>query len=86
MKIAISSGQGGTGRTFIATNISVLLPERAEAISYIDCDVEEPNGNLFLKPQIELTEGMTVRAPVGIDQDKCIVCGKCGERLTQSAR
>ena len=49
MKIAISSGKGGTGKTFIATNISVLLAERAEAVTYIDCDVEEPNGHLFLK-------------------------------------
>jgi len=85
MKIAISSGKGGTGKTFIATNLSVLLAEQGQDVTYIDCDVEEPNGHLFLKPEIDRTERMTVRAPVGVDQDKCIACGKCGEACHYNA-
>jgi len=85
VKIAISSGKGGTGKTFIATNLSVLLAEQGHAVTYLDCDVEEPNGHLFLKPEIENTERMTVRAPLRIDQEKCIACGKCGEACHYNA-
>jgi len=85
MKIAVSSGKGGTGKTFIATNLSVLLAERGEDVTYIDCDVEEPNGHLFLKPVIERTERKTVRAPVEVDQKKCTGCGKCAKACKYNA-
>ncbi len=85
MKIAISSGKGGTGKTFIATNLSVLLAERGQAVTYIDCDVEEPNGHLFLKPTIDRTERMTVRAPTGVDEEKCTACGKCADACHYNA-
>ena len=85
MKIAISSGKGGTGKTFIATNLSVLLAEQGRAVAYLDCDVEEPNGHLFLKPDIDRTERMTVRAPLRIDQEACIGCGKCAEACHYNA-
>jgi len=85
MNIAISSGKGGTGKTFIATNLSVLLAEGEDGVTYLDCDVEEPNGHLFLKPEIDRTEPMTVRAPLRIDAETCIGCGKCGEACHYNA-
>jgi len=85
MKIAISSGKGGTGKTFIATNLSVLLSEQGRAVTYLDCDVEAPNGHLFLRPEVDLTERMTVRAPVCIDPEKCVHCGKCAEACHYNA-
>jgi MinD superfamily P-loop ATPase len=48
--IAISSGKGGTGKTFIATNLAKVLSEKMREVRYLDCDVEEPNGHLFLNP------------------------------------
>jgi len=85
MKIAISSGKGGTGKTFIATNMAAVLAEQSEAVTYIDCDVEEPNGHLFLKPVIDRKETMTVRAPISFDQDLCMGCGKCAEACNYNA-
>jgi len=85
MKIAISSGKGGTGKTFIATNLSALLSEEGHAVTYLDCDVEEPNGHLFLKPEIDRIEPMTVRAPLHIDLDKCIGCRKCANACHYNA-
>ena len=85
MKIAISSGKGGTGKTFVATNMAVLLAERGDQVTYLDCDVEEPNGHLFLKPVIERSERMTVLAPLRIDADKCTACGKCAEACHYNA-
>jgi len=77
MKIAVSSGKGGTGKTFIATNLAAIASDLGEDVTYIDCDVEEPNGHLFLKPEGETRERMTVRAPVSIVPNKCTGCGKC---------
>ena len=77
MKVAISSGKGGTGKTFIAANLAAMAAQDDEDVVYLDCDVEEPNGHLFLKPEGETAERMTVRAPVRIDADKCTACGKC---------
>ena len=85
ISIAISSGKGGTGKTFIATNLSVLLAGQGHAVTYLDCDVEAPNGHLFLKPEIGRTERMTVWAPVHIDQEKCIACGKCAQACRYNA-
>ena len=49
MKLAVLSGKGGAGKTLVAVNLAVT----AKQAVYIDCDVEEPNGRLFLKPEIE---------------------------------
>ena len=78
MKIAIASGKGGTGKTTIATNLAWVAVSPGEQVAYVDCDVEEPNGFIFLKPEIETTEKATMLYPV-VDENKCISCGKCAE-------
>jgi MinD superfamily P-loop ATPase len=76
--IAVASGKGGTGKTTVATNLAKCLAESGRRVQYLDCDVEEPNGHIFLKPKIEKT--ITVTAPVPhVDKDKCTGCGKCGQ-------
>jgi MinD superfamily P-loop ATPase len=77
MKVAISSGKGGTGKTFLATNLAAVAAEAGADVTYFDCDVEEPNGHLFLKPARVKRKRMTVRAPLRIDPDKCTACGQC---------
>ena len=79
INIAISSGKGGTGKTFIATNLARVLSKKHDEICYLDCDVEEPNGHLFLKPVIDKEEVVTLVAPVEVDKEKCISCGRCAE-------
>jgi len=85
MNIAISSGKGGTGKTFISTNIAASLAQKGEKVRYLDCDVEEPNGHLFLKPEIQKEEDVTLIAPCGVDEEKCIKCGKCAEACHYNA-
>lgn len=72
MKIAVLSGKGGTGKTFTSVNLACV----ASCVSYLDCDVEEPNGYLFLKPEDVKKEQVSVLLP-DWDEGKCIGCRKC---------
>ncbi|MCF2144774.1 MAG: ATP-binding protein [Candidatus Heimdallarchaeota archaeon] len=72
MRIAVASGKGGTGKTTIAVNLALSIPNS----QYIDCDVEEPNGHLFLKPKIDATKKIKVFLPE-IDERRCRLCGIC---------
>lgn len=83
--IVIASGKGGTGKTLIATNIAKALQLKGKSVAYLDCDVEEPNGHLFLKPEIKQEKNVTITAPVGADENKCIACGKCVEACSYNA-
>ncbi len=85
INIAISSGKGGTGKTFISTNIARALEKSGEEVHYLDCDVEEPNGHLFLKPRIDREEEITIISPVEADKNKCTGCGKCAEVCNYNA-
>jgi MinD superfamily P-loop ATPase len=84
MKIAIASGKGGTGKTTIATNLAYISAGSGRKVQYLDCDVEEPNGHIFLKPTIEKMQAVTVDVPE-VDLKKCTGCGKCGEICQYSA-
>ena len=44
----------------------------------MDCDVEEPNGQIYLKPEKGLSLPVAVEVPE-VDEIKCTVCGKCRE-------
>lgn len=71
-KVAILSGKGGTGKTLIAVNLAA----DEKVATYIDCDVEEPNGHLFFKPT-EITENkITIKIPE-VNNELCNGCRKC---------
>ena len=75
MIISIASGKGGTGKTTVATNLAVSL---GSGVQILDCDVEEPNAHLFIRPDI--TDRQTITTPVPrVDEEKCTLCGKCAE-------
>jgi len=73
MIIGIASGKGGTGKTTIATNLAVALGSKARLL---DCDVEEPNDHIFIRPTINHTETVGLKVPQ-VDMNKCTLCGQC---------
>lgn len=73
MKLCVLSGKGGTGKTTVSAGLAGLA-----GWHYIDCDVEEPNGFIFLKPNGITGEVVTVECPE-IDAGKCTLCKRCGE-------
>ncbi len=75
MKLAIASGKGGTGKTTVALCLTLSAKQ---PVRLLDCDVEEPNCHLFLKPQIQWRKPVTVPVPV-VDTAKCDGGGKCRE-------
>ncbi len=76
--IVIASGKGGTGKTTVATNLAVTASNEGIPVCYMDCDVEEPNGHLFLKPVIASKEPSYATYPE-VDANLCSACGKCAE-------
>jgi MinD superfamily P-loop ATPase len=84
MRIAIASGKGGTGKTTVATNLALVAATRGRATAYLDCDVEEPNGHLFLKPTIDRQEPINKPIPV-VDDDRCTFCGRCSQACRYGA-
>jgi MinD superfamily P-loop ATPase len=78
MKITIGSGKGGTGKTTVAVALALSLAQEGISANYLDCDVEEPNGHIFLKPGHLEQRSVNVPLPV-IDFTKCTLCGKCAK-------
>ena len=83
MVISVASGKGGTGKTLLATTLALSLRERAK-VQLLDCDVEEPNAHILLKPTFTQREAVSVPIPK-VDKAKCNYCGKCAEVCAYSA-
>ncbi|NQT74111.1 MAG: P-loop NTPase [Chloroflexi bacterium] len=83
MIVSIASGKGGTGKTLVATSLALALAPQHK-VQLLDCDVEEPNDHIFMKPVFEKKEAATIPVPV-IDEQKCTHCGKCSEVCVYNA-
>ncbi len=84
MKIAIASGKGGTGKTFVSTNLFWTLQEQGERIVLVDCDAEAPNVGEFLQRQPYETKDVELLIPK-IDKESCVFCGKCFDYCSYNA-
>ncbi len=74
MKIAVLSGKGGTGKTFVSVNLASAISKSL----YVDCDVEAPNGGLFFSEMTPQLKEQTVNVKVPqINANKCNQCRTC---------
>lgn len=77
MIVSIASGKGGTGKTTVATNLALFLSDqKSQDVEFLDCDVEEPNGRIFLNPEIQKSQPVNLLFPQ-VDRNKCTFCGEC---------
>ncbi len=83
MIISIASGKGGTGKTLVATSLAIALA-KDEHVQLLDCDVEEPNDHIFMKPSSERTEKAFIPVPI-VDEQKCTHCGECARVCAYNA-
>ncbi len=72
LKIAVLSGKGGTGKTLTAVNLAAAAKEAL----YVDCDVEEPNGHLFFKPDGIESSDISIKLPA-LNSKLCNGCRIC---------
>jgi MinD superfamily P-loop ATPase len=80
MVISFASGKGGTGKTTVATSFALSIQD----VQLLDCDVEEPNASIFLKPEFEKSEVVSIPIPE-IDKSICDFCGKCAQVCAYNA-
>ena len=74
MIISVASGKGGTGKTTVACNLARSI----ENVQLLDCDVEEPNSHILLRPKIHEIEQVNVLVP-NVQEQKCTYCGECAD-------
>lgn len=74
--VAVTGGKGGTGKSFVATNLAVLLAGHVRLL-LADLDVEAPNDHLLLGvTRLENEEPIATFFPI-IDYARCTACGAC---------
>lgn len=83
MIISVASGKGGTGKTLVSTSLALSLKDDFD-ITLADCDVEEPNSYIFLKPQTNGSQAVNTRVPV-VSEEKCTFCGICAKACAFNA-
>jgi len=81
--ISVASGKGGTGKTLVATSLALSLQNR-KPVQFLDCDVEEPDAHIFLKPSLNHKQVVSIPVP-RVDEKKCTHCGRCAEVCAYNA-
>ena len=83
MILSIASGKGGTGKTLVATSLALSL-KNEKLVQFLDCDVEEPNAHILLKPSLSHQQVVSIPVPK-VDEGKCTYCGKCAQVCAYNA-
>jgi MinD superfamily P-loop ATPase len=81
--LAVASGKGGTGKTLVATSLALSLEDQGQ-VQLLDCDVEEPNAHILLRPTLATSRPVVVPVPK-VDEKRCIHCRVCSEACAYNA-
>lgn len=84
MIVAVGSGKGGTGKTFVSTNLFQALLLEAKQVVLVDCDAEEPNVGEFISGSELGVKPVVQQVPV-IDAERCVFCGACFDYCAYNA-
>ncbi|PIN69576.1 P-loop ATPase [Candidatus Woesearchaeota archaeon CG11_big_fil_rev_8_21_14_0_20_43_8] len=83
MKIAITGGKGGTGKSMIATALAYKLSKHLRVL-LVDLDTECPNDHLILGIEQRKIDDVHQMVPI-FDNEKCTRSGKCKDACTSHA-
>jgi len=83
MKIAITGGKGGTGKSTLSTSLALEL-SHSNKVMLVDADVECPDDHIILSTTRERIADVESLIPV-FNQDKCSKCGNCSEVCRENA-
>ncbi len=83
MKITVTGGKGGTGKSTVATNLALLLSKKHKVV-FVDADVECPNDHILLSAKLENEEEVKLFKPK-FDYSKCTKCGLCVQNCSENA-
>ncbi|MDC7221213.1 MAG: ATP-binding protein [Spirochaetales bacterium] len=72
-EFVVVSGKGGTGKTSVTASLVPYFQNTVVA----DCDVDAPDLDILLKPEIVSREDISATNKALFDPDKCTGCGKC---------
>jgi len=79
--LAVASGKGGTGKTTVSVNLARALDA---PVRLLDCDVEEPNGHLFLDGRPLGSDAVAIPVPQ-VEESLCDGCGACSRFCAYNA-
>jgi MinD superfamily P-loop ATPase len=83
MKIAVTGGKGGTGKSTVAISLAVEFAEDNK-VMLVDADAECPNDHLLLSIKRKKYANVYSMIPKW-DFSKCTKCGKCAQVCKQNA-
>ncbi len=83
VKITVTGGKGGTGKSTVATNLALLLAMNRRVV-FVDADVECPNDHILLSAELENRKEVYLFKPK-FDYSKCTKCGLCVENCAENA-
>ncbi len=83
MRIAITGGKGGTGKSTVATSIAYEMAKGHRTL-LVDCDVECPDDHLLLSISREKVQDVETLLP-SFNQKTCQRCGNCSRVCRQNA-
>ena len=84
IKICVTGGKGGTGKTLVAINLAVMFRDNGKKILLLDGDVENPNTYLLLGTDLEDGKNVHFFIPK-VNEDKCTKCGLCAKNCASNA-
>lgn len=81
MEVVVASGKGGTGKTFIASNLTYFIQQEEGVVVGVDADAEAPDLLIALggsRKRVDVREVRESRK-ARIDLSRCINCLRCFE-------
>ncbi len=78
-EIVVISGKGGTGKTTVCAALAALAARGGQKPVLCDLDVDVPDLHIIFKPQVSKEQAFISGNTAVINQQACILCGRCME-------